>query len=333
MTWKQRLGIGLYNEAGAGGGGGGGNAGGGEGAGAGGQAGGGQGGEQGAGGAGGGGDAGQGGAGDAGGGAPTNPYQPNDWRHGLFPALSTDEKAVKALEKFKEPAAAIKSLVELESYQGQSVRIPKPDAKPEEWQAFYGKLGRPASAAEYKFERPQLPEGVQLRPEVEESLLQMSWEAGLHGKQVERLFQGAAKMAIAEAEKTLISRRNAEAALNKEWGMEATKRLAMAKKAAEVLGPDFVELMKTTKLADGSLLGNHPGMAKALYGLGLMSQEAGWVVAEVDGITTADGANAERQKLMKHPAYLDKSKPEHAEIVEKVNRLAKLQFGTGALKD
>ena len=45
-------------------------------------------------------------------------------------------------------------------------------------------------------------------------------------------------VAIAEAERTLVSRRNAEAALNKEWGMEAGKRLAMAKKAAEVLGPD-----------------------------------------------------------------------------------------------
>ena len=258
----------------------------------------------------------------------TNPYQPNDWRHTLFPALSTDEKAVKALEKFKELPAAIKSLVELETYQGQSVRIPKDDAKPEEWQAFYGKLGRPASAAEYKFERPQLPEGVKLNPELEESILQMSYEAGLSGKQVEHFFKGAAKMAIAGAERQLVDRKKGEAALQKDWGMDYQKRLTLSNKAAEFLGPEFVELLKNTKLADGSALGNHPGMAKALYGLGLMSQEAGWVVAEVDGITTAEAAKAEAEKLMKDPAYFDSSKPGHKEIVEKVNKLMQLRFGT-----
>jgi hypothetical protein len=247
----------------------------------------------------------------------------------VFPGISGDEKALKVLDKFKDQAAFVKSHAELESFQGSSVRVPKDDAKPEEWSAFYGKLGRPASAAEYKFERPKLPEGVKLDPGLEEAFLQMSFEEGLTNKQVEIRFRNAAKMAVAEAERTMLSRRNAEAALNKEWGMEAGKRLAMAKKAAEVLGPDFVEMLKSTKLADGSLLGNHPGMSKALYGLGLMSQEAGWVVAEVDGITTADGAKVEVEKLMKHPAYFDNTKPEHKEIVEKVNRLQQLRYGTG----
>jgi hypothetical protein len=329
MFLKRLLGIGTYEEGGAGGAGGGAS-------GEGGGAGGGQGdaGADGKGGAGSGGAADKGGAGDGaggdGGGTPTNPYQPNDWRHGLFPALSTNEKAVKALEKFKEPAAAIQSLVELESYQGQSVRIPKADAKPEEWSAFYGKMGRPASAAEYKFERPQLPAGVELDPGFEESTLQMAYEAGLNVKQVEHIFKHAAKMTIAEAERTMLSRRNAETTLNKEWGMEFDKRMALSKKAAEVLGPDFQEMLKITKLADGSLLGNHPGIAKALYGLGLMSQEAGWVVASVGDITTPEAAKVEVEKLMKHPAYFDNTKPEHKEIVEKVNKLQQLRYGTGA---
>ncbi len=335
-TWRQRFGIGLYEDAGAGGGGGG-NAG--AGAGGDGGAGGGAGnaGADGKGGAGGGGDAGSGGqgagagagAGGAGGGAPQNPYQPNDWRYGLFPALSADEKAVKVLDKFKDLPTFVKSHAELEAFQGQSVRIPKADAKPEEWQAFYGKLGRPATPAEYKFERPQLPEGIRISPEAEEMILQTAHEAGLTHKQVEHFFKVTAKRAVAEAENALISRRNAETALNKEWGMEYNKRLALSKKAGELLGEDFVSLLKTTKLADGTLLGNHPGMAKALYGLGLMSQEAGWVVGEVDGITTADAAEKEMDKLMSDPAYRDASKPNHKEICEKVKKLAQLVYGTG----
>ncbi len=333
MSWKQAYGIGLYEEAGAGGAGGGG-AGSAGGAGASGEAGGGQGGAPGSGGQGSGGNAGAGGDGGgqgAPGGSPppagaVNPYQPNDWRHGLFPALSADEKAVKALEKFKEPAAAIKSLVELESYQGQSVRMPKDDAKPEEWTAFYQKLGRPPSVAEYNFERLAMPQGVSVDPEMESALLNTAFEAGLNNRQAKALWDSVARSEIRFQEQSVAEVRKARAELNKEWGVEFDKRFALSKKAAEFLGEDFTTLLNTTKLPDGTLLGNHPKMARALYGLGLASQEAGWVVAEVDGISTKEAAAAEVQKLMKNPAYTDKTKPEHEETVAKVNRLQQLRF-------
>ena len=331
MTLKQLLGIGLYEDAGAGGTGGG-NAGaaagaGGSGdAGASGQANSGAGGDKGAGGKGSGGNAGEGGGsggqGDSGGSAqpPANPYQPNDWRHGLFPSFAADEKALKALEKFKEPSAAIKSLVELESYQGQSVRIPKADAKPEDWTAFYGKLGRPASPSEYKFERPQMPSDVKMDPGMESWLLESCFEAGCNDKQVERIFQNAARLTVQEHETTIAERRRAEAALVKEWGMEYEPRLALAKKALETAGSD------TAKVLAESGLGNHPAILKAFYALGGMLQEAGFVVASVDGITTAEAAGAEVRKLMADPAYLESSNPKHAEIVEKVNKLQQLRF-------
>ncbi len=329
MTWKQLLGIGTYDDAGAGGsGGGGGNPGGAAGAGdsgdpgAGGPAGGGEGGKPGASGAGSGGDAGAGGgSGEQGAaGAQTNPYQPNDWRHGLYPALSADEKALKVLEKFKDPTAFVKSHAELESFQGQSIRIPGKDAKPEDWTTFYGKLGRPPSPAEYQFERPQLPKDVTMDPGMESWLLNSAFEAGLNNKQVERLFSNAARLTVAEAESTLAERRRAEAELVKEWGMEYEPRLALAKKALETAGPD------TAKVLHESGLGNHPAILKAFYALGGMLQESGYVVANVEGITTKEAAAAEVKKLMTDPAYMDSTKPNHKEIVEKVNKLQQLRF-------
>lgn len=326
MSWKKSLGIGLYDDAGAGGSSGGGANQGGTGgqgaAGAGGQEGSGPGGDPGAGGAGSGGNAGaSGGSGEQGGaGSPVNPYQPNDWRHGLFPALSADEKALKVLEKFKDPAAFVKSHAELESFQGQSVRIPKADAKPEDWTAFYQKLGRPPSPAEYQFERPQLPKDIQMDPELESWLLNSAFEAGLNGKQVERFFANAARMTIADAERTAAERRRAEAALVKEWGMEYENRLALARKALETTGAE------TAKVLHESGLGNHPAILKAFYALGGMLQESGYVVASVDGITTKEAAAAEVKKLMADPAYLDSSKPGHKELVEKVNKLQQLRF-------
>jgi hypothetical protein len=244
----------------------------------------------------------------------------------VFPSLAGDEKALKVLDKFKEQTAFVKSHAELESFQGSSVRIPKDDAKPEEWTAYYGKLGRPASPQEYKFERPKLPEGVSMDPEVESFLLNSAFEAGANNRQAQVLFQNAAKMAIAEHERVLADRGKAQVVLKGKWGMEYDRRVALAKSAVNFHPPDVIEAFNSLKLADGSLLGNHPVILELLYADGLAKQEAGWMVGEVDGITTADAAKVEVQKLMANPAYFDKSKPEHAEIVAKVNKLQQLRF-------
>jgi hypothetical protein len=244
----------------------------------------------------------------------------------VFPGISGDEKALKVLDKFKDQAAFVKSHAELESFQGSSVRIPKDDAKPEEWTTFFGKLGRPASPMEYKFERPALPEGMSMDPEIESFLLNSSFEAGLNGKQAQTIFQGAAKLAVAHEEKTRADRGKAQVALKAKWGMEYDRRIALAKSAINFHPPDVIEAFNGLKLADGTLLGNHPVVLELLYADGLAKQEAGWMVGEVDGITTADAAKVEVEKLMKNPAYFDKSKPDHAEIVAKVNKLQQLRF-------
>lgn len=255
-----------------------------------------------------------------------NPYPPTDWRHSVFPGISGDEKALKVLDKFKDQAAFVKSHAELESFQGTSVRIPKDDAKPEEWTAFFGKLGRPASPREYKFERPKLPEGISIDPEVESMILNAAFEAGNSGKQVEAFMKVAANQAVAAHERARSDRAKAQVALQGKWGDQYDKRVALAKSAISYHPPEIVEAFNSLKLADGTLLGNHPVIMELLYSDGYVKQESGYIVAEVDGIRTADAAAAEVKKLMSDPAYFDKSKPEHAEIVAKVNKLQQLRF-------
>jgi hypothetical protein len=244
----------------------------------------------------------------------------------VFPGISGDEKALKVLDKFKDQAAFVKSHAELESFQGTSVRIPKDDAKPEEWTAYYAKLGRPASPMEYKFERPKLPEGVSIDPELESFLLESAFESGASNRQAQVLFNNAAKVTVAAHERVMADRGKAQVALKAKWGMEFDRRVALAKSAINFHPPEVIDAFNTLKLADGSLLGNHPVILELLYADGLAKQEAGWMVGEVDGITTADAAAAEVKKLMANPAYFDKAKPEHQEIVAKVNRLQQLRF-------
>lgn len=263
-------------------------------------------------------------------GPASNPFAPTDWRHGVATSLAGDEKALNVLKKFKEPAAFVKSHVEMEAYQGQSVRIPGPDAKPEELAKFYGKLGRPASPAEYDFERPQLPKGVEINPAMESAILETAHRAGLNGQQTKQFFDLAAGLAVADAERSAADMRAARAELAKDWGMEYEKREALAVKAAALAGPAFSEFLDKTVLPDGTKLGNHPEILRAYYALGLMMQETGHIVAEVNGITTAAAAAKEVERLMKHEAYMNPQHPEHMSTVDMVNRLQQLRYGVGS---
>ena len=90
---------------------------------------------------------------------PGNPPEPTpvvsgagDW----FESLPPDLKVEKSIQSFKGKGVAdvAKSYVEAQKMIGGSIRLPKPDAKPEEREAFMAdlstKLGRPATAADYK---------------------------------------------------------------------------------------------------------------------------------------------------------------------------------------
>lgn len=71
-----------------------------------------------------------------------------DWKDDLPESL----KASKRLAKFKSKAELAQSYEELEGKLGRSVEIPGKDAKPEEWDKFLTRLGRPKSADEYVLE-------------------------------------------------------------------------------------------------------------------------------------------------------------------------------------
>ncbi len=323
MTWKRLLGIGLFNDAGAGGGGGGGSQGGGQGSGSGGQDGGGQGGQQGAGGAGGGGNAGQGGAGS--GGTFTNPFDANDWRFGIAPAFSQDEKTLTALKQFKEPTALVKSYAEMVKYQGESVRIPKADAPAEEKAKFYAKLGRPEAKEKYEFKVPDLPAGVSIDQGLMGAFLEVAFEAGMNSEQVQVVVNRMAKDAVGAFTEGQGKITEVKQKLQKEWGIDYQRRLALAGRAIEHgFSPEFKSFLKETGL------GNRPEMIEFAFKVGEMMQETGLIIAEVDGVTV-DTVDEEIKKIESDPAFLKRDDPKRKVLLERREQLYQLKYGTKAV--
>lgn len=69
----------------------------------------------------------------------------SDWKDDLPESL----KASKRLAKFKSKAELAQSYEELESKLGRSVEMPGKDAKPEDWDKFLNRIGRPKTPDAY----------------------------------------------------------------------------------------------------------------------------------------------------------------------------------------
>lgn len=118
-----------------------------------------------------------------------------------------------------------------------AVIIPKSDAKPEEWNAVFDRLGRPTGPDGYKV---ALPEGGD--PKVHEASMAKFHELGLTKTQGEALATWYNDLVVqnqtaTQAERTAQFQRE-DAAVREEWGQAYTQNLAQAQVAARGLGLD-----------------------------------------------------------------------------------------------
>lgn len=217
------------------------------------------------------------------------PATPASWYEGLSPEL----KVEKSLQNFKDKGINdfAKSWVEAQKMIGGSIRLPKPDAPPEEQERFYQdiytKLGRPESPDKYDPKRPTLPDGTPWDAEGEKEFLATAHKHGLNPKQAQglldwyggRLAQGMAAR-TAQYEET-------DRLLHKEWGQDYERKLTLAQQAAmEVGGKDFVALLEEKGLA------NHPLMLRTLAAYGETLAESKIISGDLPGQPTANEAQS-----------------------------------------
>lgn len=156
-----------------------------------------------------------------------------DWLTGL----SDDAKGYVQNKGFKDPAAAIDSYRNLEKLMGvpkeRLLKLPEKEDDPA-WAEIHTRLGRPASADEYKIDGENKDFSKWAKGTFH--------ELGLSKKQAESLFgkfdEYSKGLSAKQAQEMSERLQQSEAGLKKEWGAAFDQNLMTAKKAAMAFGLD-----------------------------------------------------------------------------------------------
>ncbi len=196
---------------------------------------------------------------------------------------------------------------ELERHMGappdQLLRMPKVDAKPEDWKAFWSRLGAPADAKEYDFNGIKFG-GEDLDPGFADAMRAALAASFVPKDKAAQIVAGVVKyLESAEAtEATVTNGKLAEekAALAKDWGQNFDYNHLKAMEGARRLGitPEAVKAM------EGQI--GYKAVMEAMRKIGAGTSEDTFVERGTTGQgapTTAAGAQSRLNELMADPAW------------------------------
>jgi hypothetical protein len=207
-----------------------------------------------------------------------------------------DEGARAWVEKkgYKTVEDAVKAAHSLEGRLGASVTVPGADAKAEDWEKFYAKVGRPEKPDLYEFKRPSdLPKDLPYDEALAGKAKVWAHKAGLNPQQAQVFHDEWVRdqTAQVQAHLTEVTKQveTAHASLVKEWGPEQSEgfktKHEMANRAIKKLG--LIDGFKKSGLVlpDGAL--TDPAIAIAFSTVG----EQMFAEDRIDGESTPGGPN------------------------------------------
>jgi hypothetical protein len=223
--------------------------------------------------------------------------------------LAKEEADYVKNKGWKEPKAILNSYKELEKFRGADeksiLKIPSKDAKPEELDAFYNKLGRPESADKYEL---AAPEGVQTNPDMVSWFKEEAYKNGLPADKAKALFEGylgiEQKLVTQYNEARKAEHEKQLELLKSEWGADYAANEEYARRGGLQLG-------LTTE--DMNEIGDKIGTAK-LY---KMLSKAGEVSGEIKRPDAGSdmSSSADQQAALKEIQELSTNK----EFAKKLN--------------
>lgn len=265
---------------------------------------------------------------------PSAPVDPSptpppvvDWRSTLPEELRSE----KSLESFRDVAALAKSYVETKKLVGQRVDLKPPtkDSTPEQiatWRKALGVPDTPDGYLQAGVVRPELAASGEWDEAAESAFLDLAHKNHIPPGFVNATLQFYAKL---EADKQAASSRSRQAvasALRTEWGPNYAASLGRANRALQEFGGDeMVTLGRETRLADGSLLGDHPALIKTFAKIGNVLVESG--AMDPEGIAAGMSADDAREAIKKKQAEmkaLPEGHPRTRELVDEVLALARI---------
>jgi len=213
--------------------------------------------------------------------------QPTSLRAQL--ASSLDDEAIrtdfsKLSEKYTDDKEFVKGVTSMSSEFDKRVPLPGKDAKPEDLDKFYQRLGKPRNSADYKFDfgKGEDDKPVEL-DDVDKGIFEeyktFAHEHHLSQAQFETNVKFFREMdgKREEAFKAKIDQagEQVERELRAEWGADFDANIESAKSAGEAYAetPEGWREFVNLPLAGGMLVGDHPVFLKAMAKIGRISAE------------------------------------------------------------
>ena len=240
--------------------------------------------------------------------------------------IPEDYKEEKSLQNFSNMNDFVKSYLHSQKLVGaDKIPVPNKMATDEDWKAVYDRLGRPETPDGYKY---NLPKETKLEESTLKAFSEEAHKLGLLPKQAEGIINYYNSIAEQSEQAATVNeeaaRAEAEAELRKEYGPAYDLKIAQARNlATNTFGQDF---LRDTKLADGSVLGNHPQVVRAFADLASKMSEDGIVQGEAASAMTVKEIDDEIESLTQPgSAYWDKTHINHRKAVSEVQRLYELK--------
>jgi hypothetical protein len=213
----------------------------------------------------------------------------------------------------------VSSYRELESRLGKALVPPGDDAKPEDWTAFYAKLGRPEKPEAYEFKLPEgLPENFPYDGKSAVEFKTWAHEAGLTPRQAQAVhdkYVGHTAATLQQhAEATAKAIEEAHGTLVKEWGdpttetykrnQELANRAIRQQGGSELLG----ELKRIGALGpNGEVMTPHLAKALAKTGQALYAEDTAF-----GGPSQGPNPFSEKSLNMTAQGQIIRTDPDHA---------------------
>lgn len=220
---------------------------------------------------------------------------PADWRA----SLPDDVKNDPAIKDFKTPADWLKSYKSAQSMVGvDKIAKPKPDWKPEQWQAYEAAIGVPETPEKYPDAKVKV-EGLDIDPGSVLEAKKMFKTLRLTPEQAQGLLDYHAGMQGRELEASKIQGKQALDTLQAEWKDQFKLNMQVASAVVKQHGsPELAEYLEK------SGLGNNVALIKLLHKFGTMTAEdvskSGSTAAFLTG---SEAAQNEINRLQRDPEF------------------------------
>jgi hypothetical protein len=255
---------------------------------------------------------------------------------------------VEGLEKFKSPADLANAYKELESFRGNSIRIPSENASEDVWNEFNEKLqkvngvvrlpaeddadgwgnffqtlGRPADANGYVFEGS---EEFGTDPESDHAFAEAAFEAGLTRQQAEKIYNHLTGNLKESSEAIMAEKQAGYDGLKQKWGAAYDQNLSIAQNASKMMSDRIPGLMDYfDSVADQG--GDHM-MVDLMYEFGKLAGETGAIETSKSAAMTPSEAKLQIAEIRDNPAhpYNNTAHPQHEVASQKMRELYTFAF-------